>query len=118
MRSRAASPSRARWCSGWADNLGLIGASPEIETLPRTVEDNGGVYFVSGILRTVCALLKHNARGVIAGLTRYVNKGTWRAPCSKQLHSRHAKSSKFMEQDSGIALMSCVWTEAWWTTLF
>src|SRR6478735_1245319 len=28
------------------DNLGLIGSSPEIETLARTVEDNGGVYFV------------------------------------------------------------------------
>jgi glycerol kinase len=28
------------------DNLGLIGKSSEIEALARTVEDNGGVYFV------------------------------------------------------------------------
>ena len=57
------------------DNLGLIGASPEIETLARTVEDNGGVYFVPAFSGLYAPYWKHNARGVIAGLTRYVNKG-------------------------------------------
>ena len=33
------------------DNLGLIGSAPEIETLAKTVEDNGGAYFVPGVLR-------------------------------------------------------------------
>ena len=28
------------------DNLGVIGSAPEIETLARSVEDNGGCYFV------------------------------------------------------------------------
>ena len=40
------------------DNLGLIGASAEIETLARTVEDNGGVYFVPGVFRPLCAVLE------------------------------------------------------------
>ena len=35
------------------DNLDLIGSAPEIETLARTVEDNGGCYFVPGVLRPV-----------------------------------------------------------------
>ena len=40
------------------DNLGLIGSAPEIETLAKTVEDNGGAYFVpafSGPVRAVLA---------------------------------------------------------------
>jgi len=28
------------------DNLGLIAKSPDVETLAKTVKDNGGVYFV------------------------------------------------------------------------
>ena len=75
MRWRAASRSRARWCSGCATTLGLIAKSAEIETLARTVEDNGGVYFVPAFSGLYAPYWKHNARGVIAGLTRYANKG-------------------------------------------
>src|SRR5437660_9528523 len=41
------------------DNLGLIGTSSEIETLARSVQDNGGVYFVtafSGLYDSYCEL--------------------------------------------------------------
>src|SRR5439155_20380505 len=57
------------------DNLGLIGTSSEIETLARSVEDNGGVYFVPAFSGLYAPYWKHDARGVIAGLTRYSNKG-------------------------------------------
>lgn len=57
------------------DNLGLIGASSDIETLARSVEDNGGVYFVPAFSGLYAPYWRHNARGVIAGLTRYANKG-------------------------------------------
>ena len=57
------------------DNLGLISKSPEIETLARTVADNGGVYFVPAFSGLFAPYWKTNARGVIAGLTRYANKG-------------------------------------------
>src|SRR5205807_5254980 len=58
------------------DNLGLIGTSCEIETLARSVEDNGGVYFVPAFSGLYAPYWKHNnARGVITGLTRYANKG-------------------------------------------
>ena len=57
------------------DNFGLIERSPDIEALARTVEDNGGVYFVPAFSGLYAPHWKHNARGVIAGLTRYTNKG-------------------------------------------
>ena len=57
------------------DNIGLIEKSPDIEALAATVEDNGGVYFVPAFSGLFAPYWKNDARGVIAGLTRYVNKG-------------------------------------------
>jgi glycerol kinase len=57
------------------DNLGMIKTSNEIEELAATVEDNGGVYFVPAFSGLFAPYWKSEARGVIAGLTRYVNKG-------------------------------------------
>jgi glycerol kinase len=57
------------------DNLGLISKSSDIETLARTVTDNGGVYFVPAFSGLYAPHWKSTARGVIAGLTRYANKG-------------------------------------------
>ncbi|MBA2272697.1 MAG: glycerol kinase GlpK [Actinobacteria bacterium] len=57
------------------DNLGMISAAPEIEDLAKSVEDNGGCYFVPAFSGLFAPYWKGSARGVIAGLTRYVNKG-------------------------------------------
>jgi glycerol kinase len=57
------------------DNLGLIEKSSDIEALARTVSDNGGVYFVPAFSGLYAPHWKDDARGVIAGLTRFVNKG-------------------------------------------
>ena len=57
------------------DNLGMIASSAEVEHLAQSVEDNGGVYFVPAFSGLYAPYWKDNARGVIAGLTRYVNKG-------------------------------------------
>jgi glycerol kinase len=57
------------------DNLGLISSAPEIETLARTVEDNGGCYIVPAFSGLFAPHWDSDARGVIAGLTGYVNKG-------------------------------------------
>lgn len=57
------------------DNIGLISQSSEIETLAGTVDDNGGVYFVPAFSGLFAPYWKSDARGVVAGLTRYVNKG-------------------------------------------
>jgi glycerol kinase len=57
------------------DNLGLIQKSSDIETLARTEKDSGGVYFVPAFSGLYAPYWKTSARGVIAGLTRYANKG-------------------------------------------
>jgi glycerol kinase len=57
------------------DNLGMITSSAEVEALAKTVEDNGGVYFVPAFSGLFAPYWRSEARGVIAGLTRYVNKG-------------------------------------------
>jgi glycerol kinase len=57
------------------DNLGMITSSEQVEALAGTVEDNGGVYFVPAFSGLFAPYWRSEARGVIAGLTRYVNKG-------------------------------------------
>lgn len=57
------------------DNLQIIEKSGDIEPLARTVEDNGGVYFVPAFSGLFAPYWRSDARGLIAGLTRYANKG-------------------------------------------
>jgi glycerol kinase len=53
----------------------MITSSEEVEALAGTVEDNGGVYFVPAFSGLFAPYWRSEARGVIAGLTRYVTKG-------------------------------------------
>jgi glycerol kinase len=57
------------------DSLGLIRTAAEIETLARTVEDNGGCYIVPAFTGLFAPRWRPEARGVIAGLTSYITKG-------------------------------------------
>ena len=57
------------------DNLGLIETAAEVEALARTVEDNGGAYIVPAFSGLFAPYWRSDARGVIAGLTRFVTKG-------------------------------------------
>lgn len=56
------------------DNLGIISSSSEIETLALSVPDNGGAYFVPAFSGLFAPRWRPDARGVIVGLTRFVNK--------------------------------------------
>jgi glycerol kinase len=57
------------------DNLDIIQKSSDVEVLAETVQDNGDVYFVPAFSGLYAPYWKDSARGVIAGLTRYANKG-------------------------------------------
>jgi glycerol kinase len=57
------------------DNLGLIRDSADVESLARTVEDNGDVYFVPAFSGLYAPYWQERARGVLVGLTRYANRG-------------------------------------------
>ena len=86
------------------DNFGLISYSPEIEALAHTVEDNGGVYFVPAFSGLYAPYWKHDARGVIAGLTRYSNKGHLARAVLEATAFQTREVVEAMEQDSGIPL--------------
>src|SRR5205807_4051371 len=88
------------------DNLGLIQKSPDIEALARTVNDNGGVYFVPAFSGLYAPYWKDNARGVIAGLTRYANKGHLARAALEATAFQTREVLDAMEQDSGIQLAS------------
>ncbi len=84
------------------DNFGLIASSPEIEMLARTVEDNGGVYFVPAFSGLYAPYWKHNARGIIAGLTRYTNKGHLARAVLEATAYQTREVVEAMEKDAGV----------------
>jgi len=88
------------------DNLGLIETSADIEALARTATDNGGVYFVPAFSGLYAPYWKDNARGVIAGLTRYANKGHIARAALEATAFQTREVLDAMEKDSGIQLES------------
>ncbi|MGK8486023.1 glycerol kinase GlpK [Nocardia asiatica] len=69
--SIAVTGSLVQW---FRDNLGIISAADEIEPLARSVDDNGGAYIVPAFSGLFAPRWRPDARGVIAGLTRFVTK--------------------------------------------
>jgi glycerol kinase len=86
------------------DNLGLIEKSSDIESLARTVNDNGGVYFVPAFSGLYAPYWKDSARGVIAGLSRYANKGHLARAVLEATAFQTRDVLEAMEKDSGIKL--------------
>jgi glycerol kinase len=86
------------------DNLGLISTSAEVETLARTVDDNGGIYFVPAFSGLFAPYWRSDARGVIAGLTRYVNKGHLARAVLEATAWQTREVLDAMNADSGVAL--------------
>jgi len=88
------------------DNLGIIEKSSDVESLARTVKDNGGVYFVPAFSGLYAPYWKENARGVIAGLTRYANKGHIARAALEATAFQTREVIEAMEKDSQIGLES------------
>jgi len=83
------------------DNFGLIEKSADIETLARSVKDNGGIYFVPAFSGLYAPYWKDNARGVIAGLTRYTNKGHLARAVLEATAFQTREVVEAMEKDAG-----------------
>jgi glycerol kinase len=86
------------------DNIGLIGSAPEIETLARTVEDNGGCYFVPAFSGLFAPHWRSDARGVIAGLTGYITKGHLARAVLEATAWQTREVVEAMTTDSGMSL--------------
>jgi glycerol kinase len=88
------------------DNLGLIQKSSDIEDLARSVRDNGGVYFVPAFSGLYAPYWRSDARGVIAGLTRFANKGHLARAVLEASAYQTREVLEAMEKDSEIHLFS------------
>jgi glycerol kinase len=88
------------------DNLGIIEKSADVEQLARTVKDNGGVYFVPAFSGLYAPYWKENARGVVAGLTRYANKAHLARAVLEATAFQTREVVEAMEKDSQIGLES------------
>jgi glycerol kinase len=88
------------------DNLKMIKAAPEVEDLARSVEDNGGVYFVPAFSGLFAPYWRNDARGVIAGLTRYVNAGHIARAVLEATAWQSKEVVDAMNKDSGVDLTS------------
>ncbi|MEY3645906.1 MAG: Glycerol kinase [Bacteroidota bacterium] len=88
------------------DNLGIIKNSPDIEKLAKEVDDNGGCYFVPAFSGLYAPYWKSDARGVIVGLTRYVNKSHIARAALEATAFQTWEVLEAMEKDAGIPITS------------
>lgn len=86
------------------DNLGIISNAPEVEQLARTVEDSGGVYIVPAFSGLFAPYWRSDARGVMVGLTRYVNKGHISRAALEACAYQTRDIVEAMNKDSGVSL--------------
>ena len=84
------------------DNLGMIKDAPEIEVLARTVDDNGGAYFVPAFSGLFAPYWRPDARGAIVGLTRYVNRGHLARAVLEATAFQTREAVDAMHADSGV----------------
>lgn len=86
------------------DNMELIQESGQVEALAKSVEDNGGIYFVPAFSGLYAPYWKSDARGVIVGLTRYVNKNHIARASLEATAYQAREVLDAMEKDSGVKL--------------
>jgi glycerol kinase len=88
------------------DNLKMIRTSDEVEELAKTVEDNGGCYIVPAFSGLFAPYWKGNARGVFAGLTRFVNAGHIARAALESTAFQSREVVDAQNEDSGVPLES------------
>ncbi len=86
------------------DNLALVSSAQELDQLAASVPDNGGVYIVPAFSGLYAPYWRDDARGIIAGLTRFANRAHL---CRAALEAACYQTSdvmQAMQSDSGVSL--------------
>lgn len=86
------------------DNLGMIKSASQIEDLAKTVEDNGDIYFVPAFSGLFAPYWRSDARGIIAGMTRFTNKGHLARAVLEANAYQTRDITTAMKKDSGVDL--------------
>ncbi|HVE23637.1 MAG TPA: glycerol kinase GlpK [Acidocella sp.] len=86
------------------DNMKFFDVAAQIEPLARSVEDNGDVYIVPAFSGLYAPYWKDDARGVIAGLTRYATRAHLARAALEATAYQVRDVVEAMQEDSGIKL--------------
>jgi glycerol kinase len=86
------------------DQLGIIGAASEIETLAVSVPDNGGIYFVPAFSGLFAPYWRSDARGAIVGLSRFNTKAHLARATLEAICYQTRAVLDAMTVDSGVSL--------------
>jgi glycerol kinase len=86
------------------DNLTMINTAPDVENLARTVKDTGGMYIVPAFSGLFAPYWRSDARGVMVGLTRYINKAHIARAALEATAYQTRDVLEAMEKDSGVNL--------------
>lgn len=88
------------------DNMGMIQKSSDIEKQALKAEDNGGVYFVPAFAGLFAPRWRPDARGIIAGLTGFVNTSHIARAVLESTAFQTKEIFHAMEEDAGITITS------------
>jgi glycerol kinase len=86
------------------DNLGIISSAPEVEDLAKKAEDNGGMYIVPAFSGLFAPYWRSDARGVMVGMTRYINKNHIARAALEATAYQTREVLDAMQTDSGVTL--------------
>lgn len=86
------------------DKMGLIASASEIGALSDSVEDNGGVYFVTAFSGLFAPYWRDDARGCIVGLTQYAARGHFARATLESVCYQTRAILEAMDKDSGTKL--------------
>ena len=86
------------------DNLNFFDESPKVEEFAKEVDDSGGIYFVPAFSGLFAPYWKSDARGVIVGMTRYINKYHISRAALEATAFQTREVLDAMNKDSGVPL--------------
>jgi glycerol kinase len=86
------------------DNLEFFDDSKQIEAYAREVQDSGGIYFVPAFSGLFAPHWRSDARGVIVGLTRFINKNHIARAALEATAYQTREVLDAMNEDSGVKL--------------
>jgi glycerol kinase len=86
------------------DNLHMFDSAPEVEALARKVEDTGGMYIVPAFSGLYAPYWRPDARGVMVGLTRYINRNHIARAVLEATAYQTKDIVEAMNKDSGVEL--------------